>query len=66
MQPLSKARFSDAFKEMAAAHDFRTLADMLNWPGGVLLMHTGFTYHHYQELRRFLKQNELLHLLRTY
>ncbi len=65
MQPLSKADFSDAFMELAAAHDFRSLADMLNWPTGVLLMHNGFTYHHYQELRGFLKKNELLHLLRT-
>lgn len=65
MQPFNTLDFSESIKVMAVAHDFRTLTDILNWPPSVLLMHEGFTQHHYQELRDFLKKNELLHLLKT-
>lgn len=51
--------FSESFKAMAKAQDFRTLGDILNWPVSVLLMHEGFTYHHYQELWRFVQDEEL-------
>ena len=51
---------SDSFKNMAEAQDFRTLQDILNWPVSVLLMHDGFTYHHYQELWNYLQKNKLL------
>jgi hypothetical protein len=64
-QPIPEIAFSESFKEMACRHDFRTLQDILNWPADVLLMHEGFTQHHYQELRNFLIQKDGLHLLKT-
>lgn len=62
---ISELALSQNFKEMSFAHDFRTLVDILNWPVSVLLMHPDFTFHHFQELRGFLKKNELLHLLKS-
>ena len=50
---------------MALKHDFRNLQDVVNWPADVLLMHHDFTYHVYQELRGFLKKNELLDFLKV-
>ena len=64
-KPISELAFSDSFKEMAYRQDFRTLQDILNWPVNVLLMHDGFTQHHYQELRNFLILLDGLHLLKT-
>lgn len=62
-KPISELEVSDAFKEMSLRHDFRTLQDILNWPTSVLLMHKDFTYHIYQELRKYLQNKELLYLL---
>ncbi len=56
---------SESFKAMSNSHHFRTLADILNWPVSVLLIHQGFTYHHYEELRNFLKKNGAFYLLKT-
>lgn len=63
--PLSDLELSEGFKKMAACHDFRNLQDILNWPASVLLMHQGFTYHIYHELRGFLHQNRINHLLKA-
>jgi hypothetical protein len=63
-QPVSQLELSEAFKQMAIQHDFRTLKDILNWPASVLLLHQNFSYHIYQELRKFLKERELLDLLK--
>lgn len=62
--PLSDLELSEGFKKMAACHDFRNLQDILNWPASVLLMHQGFTFHIYQELREFLQDNGLSHLIK--
>ena len=62
--PLKELDLSESFKEMANAHHFRTLQDILNWPVPVLLMHEGFTYHHYQELREMLFRINSTHLLK--
>ena len=64
-RPLQQLSLSESFKEMARRHHFRTLHDILNWPASVLLMHEGFTYHHYQELRNFLISMDAVHLLKT-
>jgi hypothetical protein len=64
-KPLQQLGLSESFKEMAHRHHFRTLQDILNWPASVLLMHEGFTYHHYQELRNFLISMDAVHLLKT-
>lgn len=64
-KPISELSLSESFKEMAHRHHFRTLQDILNWPAGVLLMHEGFTQHHFQELRNFLVQKNGLNLLKT-
>jgi hypothetical protein len=64
-KPIRDLDLSVSFKEMAYRHSFRNLADILNWPVNVLLMHSGFTQHHYQELRNFLKPIEGVHLLKT-
>ena len=58
--PVQTLAFSESFKAMANAQDFRTLGDLLNWSVSVLLMHEGFTYHHYQELWHFLRDEELV------
>ncbi len=64
-KPIQQLDLSESFKEMAYRHNFKTLSDILNWPVNVLLKHDGFTYHHYQELRNFLKPIDGLHLLKT-
>ena len=64
-QPINELELSEGFKEMAIQHDFRNLQDIINWPADVLLMHHDFTYHIYQELREFLKKNELLYQLKS-
>lgn len=64
-KPIGKLALTESFKEMSFFHDFRTLADILNWPVSVLLLHQGFTYHHYQELRNLLSRNEMLQLLKA-
>lgn len=61
--PVSDLKLSDGFKQMAACQHFRTLQDILNWPASVLILHNNFSYHHYQELRDFLKENGILNLL---
>ena len=63
--PIAQLNLTESFKAMAYRHDFRTLGDILNWRVEVLLHHEGFTYHHYQELREFLKSTDNLHLLKT-
>jgi hypothetical protein len=64
LRPIHKLDFSESFKMMAEAQGFRILSDILNWPASVLLMHEGFTQHHYQELRDFLIKNNSLDLLK--
>lgn len=64
-KPIQQLDLSESFKEMAYCHNFKTLQDILNWPVNVLLMHEGFTYHHFQELRNFLKPVDGVHLLKT-
>jgi hypothetical protein len=64
-KPIQQLDLSDSFKEMACNHAFKTLEDILSWPLGVLLQHEGFTYHHYHELYKFLKERNSLHLLKT-
>ena len=64
-KPINEFELSEGFKEMAIQHDFRNLQDIINWPADVLLMHPDFTYHIYQELRVFLKRNDLLNHLKT-
>jgi len=64
-QPLYQLELSQSFKQMAHNNNFKTITDILNMPVSVLLMHEGFTYHHYEELRKLLKQYDLIHLLKT-
>lgn len=63
--PLIDLELSESFKQMATCQHFRNLQDILNWPASVLILHHNFTYHHYQELRDILKENGILHLLKT-
>lgn len=62
---VQQLELSESFKEMAFNHGIHTLEELLNWPVNVLLEHEGFTYHHYQELRNFLKEKNSVHLLKT-
>ena len=64
-QPIENLGLSQSFTEMAFNHGFKTLEDILNWPVNILLKHNGFTYHHYHELRNFLKERNSIHLLRN-
>ena len=63
--PLHQFDVTESFKEMAYNNGFRTLNDILNIPVSILLMHEGFTYHHYEELRRLLKEYDTIHRLKT-
>ena len=63
-KPIKELELSEDFKDMALRNDFRNLQDIINWPISVLLMHNDFTYHIIQELREFLKRNDLLNLLK--
>ena len=62
--PLHQFDLTESFKEMAYNNGFRTLNDILNIPVSVLLMHEGFTYHHYEELRKLLRQHDIIQLLK--
>jgi hypothetical protein len=62
--PLTDLKLSEGFKQMADSHGFRNLQDILNWPVSVLILHHNFTYHHYQELRDLMKENNILDLLK--
>ncbi len=64
-QPLRQLDLTESFKEMAHNNNFKTVNDILHVPVGVLLMHEGFTYHHYEELRKILIQYNFIHLLKT-
>jgi hypothetical protein len=64
-QPLQELDLSESFKEMAYNNGFKTIRQILHMPAGVLLMHEGFTYHHYEELRNLLIQHDVIHLLKT-
>ena len=64
-QPVNELNLSADFKVMATQHDFRNLQDIINWPVHVLLLHSDFTFHIYQELRAFLQKNKLLNQLNT-
>ncbi|HEX5152855.1 MAG TPA: hypothetical protein VFW07_15495 [Parafilimonas sp.] len=64
-QPLCQLDLTESFKTMAHNHNFKTLTDILHVPVRVLLMHDGFSYHHYEELRKLLKEHEAIHLLKT-
>ena len=64
-QPLHQLDLTESFKEMAYNNNFKTVNDILHVPVGVLLMHQGFTYHHYEELRKILTQHNFIHLLKT-
>ena len=64
-QPLHQLDLTESFKEMAFNNNFKTVNDILHVPVGVLLMHEGFTYHHYEELRNLLIQHDVIHLLKT-
>jgi hypothetical protein len=57
--PIDSLPLSNEFKTMAQQQYFRTLEDILNWPVAVLLMHEGFSYHIYEELLKYLKNNNL-------
>lgn len=57
--PIDSLPLSDEFRIMAQEQHFRTLEDILNWPVDVLLMHEGFTYHIYEELLKYFKNNNL-------
>jgi hypothetical protein len=57
--PIDSLPLSNEFKTMAQQQHFRTLEDILNWPVAVLLMHEGFTYHIYEELLKYCKNNNL-------
>jgi len=64
-QPIHELEISDSFKEMAYCNGFKTVQDMLGISAGILLKHQGFTYHHYQELRNILIENNAIDLLKT-
>ena len=57
--PIGSLSLSTEFKTMAQQQHFRTLDDILIWAVSILLMHQGFTYHIYEELQKYLKQNNL-------
>lgn len=65
MLPINELEFSPAFKEMAVINHFKTLKEIIICPVNVLLLHNGFTYHIYKELREYMKQRNLLDQLNS-
>ena len=64
-KPITSLQFSDAFKHMAVSIGFASLADVLGVHASVLLKKPLFTYEVYRELIAFLRQHNVLHLLKS-
>ena len=62
--PLSNHTLTTGFKDMCKRHCFGNIEQLLNWPVSHLLKLDGFTYHHYQELWKYLEKNNLVRLLK--
>ncbi len=62
--PLSNHPFTPGFQEMCEYFCFKNISQILNWPVSQLLNLNGFTYHHYQELWKYLDKNGLTRLIK--
>lgn len=56
-KPMSSHQLSTEFLRMCESLHFRNLQDILAWRVGHLLKLDGFTYHHYDELLKYLNAN---------
>ena len=61
---ISDLLLSKEFKAMAEMNGFNNIDAILLFPLTLLLKKPEFSYHIYQELVEYLKQKDLLHLLK--
>jgi hypothetical protein len=55
---------SEEFKKMAEINGFENLEEILSFSAATLLQRKVFSYHLYKELADYLKEINLLHLLK--
>jgi hypothetical protein len=62
--PLLNHQLTPEFQDMCDRLCFSSMEQLLNWPVSQLLKLDGFTYHHYQELWKYLDKSIHLELLK--
>ncbi|MBC6489620.1 hypothetical protein BC349_01465 [Flavihumibacter stibioxidans] len=62
--PLQNHPLTPGFQDLCRRLCFNNMEQLLNWPVSQLLKLDGFTYHHYQELWKYLDKNNLVKLLK--
>jgi hypothetical protein len=62
--PIKDLPLSDAFKNMAELNGFESLEEFLSFPAIFFLQIPGASYHLYKEFADYLKERNLLHLLK--
>lgn len=63
-KPIRELPLSEEFKKMAEINGFEKMEEVLSFPASFLLQRQGVNYHLYKELADYLKENDLLHLLK--
>lgn len=63
-QSIKELPLSEDFKNMADINGFENMEDILSFPASLFLQREGVNYHLYKELADYLKNNNLLHLLK--
>lgn len=63
-QSIKELPLSEDFKTMADLNGFENMQKILSFPVSLFLQWEGVNYHLYKELADYLKNNNLLHLLK--
>jgi hypothetical protein len=63
-KPIKELPLSEEFKKMAEINGFENMEEILSFPAEFLLQREGVNYHLYKELADYLKENDLIHLLK--
>ncbi len=63
-RPIKELQLSEEFKSMADINGFENIEEILSFPASFFLQRQGVNYHIYKELADYLKDNNLLHLLK--
>ncbi len=63
-QSIKELPLSEDFRNMADINGFENMEKILSFPAFLFLQREGVNYHLYKELADYLKNNNLLHLLK--
>ncbi len=63
-QSIKELPLSEEFKNMAALNGFNNMEEIIAFPVTSFLQKQGVSYHMYKELADYLKENNILHLLK--